>query len=376
MRDRFEHPVFLAALGAAGLLLRPSGKPRASGEVATAGAPSRAGPSSPAAGRARTGQTPRRAGGDDGRGGDADKPSDIPARGWWDIAKRVARQVSADRVLTEAAAVTFYALLSIFPALAALISLYGLVADPKTIADQVASLSGVLPGGGVDILKDQVQALTSGADRKLGWGLVLGLAASLWSANQGTKAVFDALNVVNDEEEKRGFLHRTAVTLAFTVGAILFVVLALAAVVVLPAVLAFVGLGQITEVLLRVLRWPLLLGAVALLLALLYRYGPSRERARWRWVSWGSAFAAVAWLVASVAFSWYVANFGDYNKTYGSLGAAVGFMTWIWISAAVVLVGGELNAEMERQTGRDTTAGPERDPGARGATKADQLARA
>lgn len=376
MRDRFEHPVFLAALGAAGLLLRPSGKPRASGEVATAGAPSRAGPSSPAAGRARADQAPRETGGDDGRGGDAAKPSDIPARGWWDILRRVARQVSADRVLTEAAAITFFALLSIFPALAALISLYGLVADPKTIADQVASLSGVLPGGGVDILKDQVQALTSSADNKLGWGLVLGLAASLWSANQGTKAVFDALNVVNDEEETRGFLHRTAVTLAFTAGAIVFVVLALAAVVVLPAVLAFVGLGGITELLLRLLRWPLLLGAVALLLALLYRYGPSRERARWRWVSWGSAFAAVAWLVASVAFSWYVANFGDYNKTYGSLGAAVGFMTWIWISAAVVLVGGELNAEMERQTGRDTTAGPEREPGARGATKADQLARA
>ena len=376
MRDRFEHPVFLAALGAAGLLLRPSGEPRASKQAAAAGAPPRAVPSPPAARRTRTGQVLREADGDDGRGADAATPSDIPARGWWDILKRVARQVSADRVLTEAAAVTFYALLSIFPALAALVSLYGLVADPKTISDQVASLSGVLPGGGVDILKDQVQALTSGADNKLGWGLMLGLAASLWSANQGTKAVFDALNVVNDEEETRGFVHRTAVTLAFTLGAILFVVLALAAVVVLPAVLASVGLGGVTEVLLRVLRWPLLLGAVALLLALLYRYGPSRERARWRWVSWGSAFAAVAWLAASVAFSWYVANFGDYNKTYGSLGAAVGFMTWIWISAAVVLVGGELNAEMERQTGRDTTAGPEREPGARGATKADQMARA
>lgn len=361
MRQKLEHPVFLAALGAAGLLIGAFGWAPATGASPTT------------AGQARTRQGSGAAG-EDGRGGNAAKPSDIPARGWWDILKRVAGQVSADRLLTEAAGVTFFALLSIFPALAALISLYGLVADPATISDQLTSLSGVLPGGGLDILKDQVQALTSSGGKQLGFGVLFGFATSLWSANQGMKALFDALNVVNDETETRGFLRRTAITLAFTFGAIVFAVLAMVAIVVLPAVLAFVGLGDVTKLLLRVLRWPLLLGVVGLLLALIYRFGPSRERAQWRWVSWGSAFAAVAWLLGSVAFSWYVANFGSYNKTYGSLGAVIGFMTWIWISTIVILVGGELNAEMEHQTERDTTTGPERQPGERGATKADQVA--
>lgn len=362
MRQKLEHPVFLAALGAAGLLLEAFGRAPATGT------------SPPAAGQARVRQGSGAAGANE-RGGDAAKPSDIPARGWWDILKRVARQISADRLLTEAAGVTFFALLSIFPALAALISLYGLVADPRTISDQLTSLSGVLPGGGLDILKEQVQALTSSGDTRLGFGVLFGFATAIWSANQGIKALFDSLNVVNAETETRGFLHRTAVTLAFTLGAILFIVLAMAAVVVLPAVLTFVGLGSVTELLLRTLRWPLLLAALALFLALVYRYGPSREKAQWRWVSWGSAFAAIAWLLGSVAFSWYVANFGNYNKTYGSLGAVIGFMTWLWISTIVILVGGELNAEMEHQTGRDTTTGPERKPGERGATKANQVAR-
>ncbi len=309
-------------------------------------------------------------------GHDAAKPSDIPARGWWAIAKRVAAKISSDRLLTEAAAITFYALLALFPALAATVSLYGLIADPATISDNLDALSGVVPGGGMQIISDQVHSLTANGSKALGFAALLGLATSLWSANQGTKALFDALNVVYAETEKRGFLLRTAVTLAFTLGGIVFVLLALAAVVAVPVVLGSVGLGGVAGPLLRILRWPLMLAALAVLLACIYRFGPSRERARWQWVSWGGGFAAVAWVVGSLAFSYYVSHFGSYDKTYGSLGAAVGFLTWIWLSATIVLIGAELNAETEQQTARDTTTGPEQPPGRRGAKKADAVAKA
>jgi len=311
-----------------------------------------------------------------GAGQNAATPSEIPARGWWAIAKRVAGKVSSDRLLTEAAGITFYALLALFPALTAMVSLYGLVADPATISDNLNAASGVVPGGGMQIITDQVHSLTANGSKALGFAAVLGIATSLWSANQATKALFDTLNVVYDEDEKRGFLLRTAVTLAFTVGGIVFVLLAMGAVVVVPIVLGFVGLGGTADLLLRVMRWPVLLAALAALLACLYRFGPSRERARWQWVSWGGGFSAVTWVVGSIAFSWYASHFGSYNKTYGSLGAAVGFMTWIWLSATIVLVGAEVNAEMEQQTARDTTTGPEQAEGHRGAAKADAVAAA
>ena len=330
----------------------------------------------PAGGRtAGAGRPPSRAGqAPPGHG--AAKPLDIPARGWWAIAKRVAAKVSSDRLLTEAAGITFYALLAFFPALTAMVSLYGLVADPATISDNLDTLSGVVPGGGMQIISDQVHSLTANGSKALGFAALLGLATSLWSANQGTKALFDALNVVYAETEKRGFLLRTAVTLAFTLGGIVFVLLALTAVVAVPVVLNFVGLGGVADPLLRILRWPLMLVALAALLACIYRFGPSRERARWQWVSWGGGFAAVAWVVGSAAFSYYVSHFGSYDKTYGSLGAAVGFLTWIWLSATIVLIGAELNAETEQQTARDTTTGPEQPPGRRGAVKADAVAAA
>ncbi|MGG5809077.1 YihY/virulence factor BrkB family protein [Falsiroseomonas sp. CW058] len=310
----------------------------------------------------------------DGKGHDAAQPSDIPARGWWSILKRTLWQASEDRLLTEAAGVTFYVLLALFPAIAALVSLYGLVADRATIGQHLAALSGIVPGGGMELIEEQVKRLASNPETALGFGALLGLALSLWSANQATKAVFDALNVVYEEKEKRSFVRLTLVTLLFTLGGIVFAVLALAAVVVLPVVLNFVGLGGRLEWLLKLSRWPLLLLGVALVLACLYRWGPSRAKARWRWVTWGSAVAALLWLAASLGFSWYVENFGSYNETYGSLGAVVGFMTWIWISSAVVLLGGELNAEMEHQTARDTTTGPEKPMGRRRARMADTVA--
>jgi membrane protein len=235
-------------------------------------------------------------------------------------------------------------------------------------------LSGVIPGGGMEIIQEQVHRIASKGGGALGLGAVIGLATSLWSANQAMKAIVDSLNIVYEEKETRGFFMRLLVTMAFTLGGILFILLALAAVVVVPVALGLVGLGSTVETLISLARWPLMLLAVGFFLALIYRYGPNRERAKWRWVSWGSAFAAVAWVLGSIAFSWYVTNFGNYNETYGSLGAVIGFMTWIWISSIVVLVGAELDAEMEHQTARDTTTGPERPMGTRGARMADTVA--
>jgi len=289
---------------------------------------------------------------------------------------RVYERFSRDRILLVAAGVTFYALLAFFPAIAALVSLYGLFADPSTVTKHLADLSGILPGGAMDLISDQVKRITSKGSGTLGFAFFSGLAISLWSANAGMKAIFDALNVVYEEEEKRSFVALTLQALACTLGALVFFLLTLGAVVVLPVVLKVLPFGNVVEWLLTILRWPILYGVVVLGLACIYRYGPSRDKAQWRWLTWGSALAAAVWLVVSMLFSWYVANFGTYNETYGSLGAAVGFMTWVWLSTTVVLVGAEINAEMEHQTARDTTVRPEKPMGARGARMADTVGEA
>jgi len=289
---------------------------------------------------------------------------------------RVYERFSRDRILLVAAGVTFYALLAFFPAIAALVSLYGLFADPSTVTKHLADLSGILPGGAMDLISDQVKRITSKGSGTLGFAFFSGLAISLWSANAGMKAIFDGLNVVYEEEEKRSFVALTLQALACTLGALVFFLLTLGAVVVLPVVLKVLPFGNVVEWLLTILRWPILYGVVVLGLACIYRYGPSRDKAQWRWLTWGSALAAAVWLVVSMLFSWYVANFGTYNETYGSLGAAVGFMTWVWLSTTVVLVGAEINAEMEHQTARDTTVRPEKPMGARGARMADTVGEA
>jgi len=307
-------------------------------------------------------------------GRDAAHPKDIPPRGWWEILKRTVSEISNDRVLTEAAGVTFYTLLALFPAIAALISIYGLFADPATISEHLSALGSVVPGGGMEIVNDQVQRITAKGSTTLGFGAIFGLAVSLWSANQAIKAIVDALNIVYGEREKRSFFRRLLVTMTFTLASIVFLVLAMVGVVLIPIALKFIGLDGVLDTVLRLARWPVMLVVVSLFLACLYRYGPSRETAQWRWVSWGSAVASIIWIAFSLGFSWYVQNFGSYNETYGSLGAVIGFMTWIWLSAAVVLAGAELDAEMEHQTARDTTSGPERPMGSRGAQMADTVA--
>ena len=309
------------------------------------------------------------------RGRRAAKPTEIPAAGWKDILLRTYRDVGENRIMLVSAGVTFFALLAIFPAIAALVSLYGLVADPATISEQLGSLQGILPQGALDIVGEQVTRLNEKGSTTLGFSLFLGLALSVWSANGGMKHIFDALNLVYNERESRGFITLNLVSLGFTAGALVFLVLALAGVVALPVALNFIGLGEGAWWLAQ-LRWPILFLAVLFGLALLYRYGPSRDAPRWRWATPGSALAAFLWLAGSLLFSWYVANFGKYNQTYGSLGAAIGFMTWIWISTIIVLLGAQVNAEMEHQTAEDTTVGEPQPMGTRRARMADTVGQA
>ena len=361
-KDSAPSTALLLTLAAAGLLASTYGSRRQNAAADLVRAP--------AARNAPAGESKRGVTGT-GAGHDAESPAQIPARGWWEVLKRVFAGFNDDRLMTEAAGVTFYTLLAIFPAIATLVSLYGMISDPASVNDQLASLQGVVPGGGLDIITQQVKSLTSNPKQALGFAFAVGLLTSLWSSNQGIKGLFDALNVVYHEKEKRSFVKRTLITLAFTFSAIVFIILAMTAIVVVPIVLNFLGIGDWATKLLALARWPVLLVVLAVFLSAVYRFGPSREQARWKWVSWGSAFATVMWLAASVGFSYYVANFGSYNKTYGSLGAAIGFMTWIWISSIIVLLGGELNAELEQQTEKDTTTGAPMPMGQRGAFKAD-----
>ncbi|WP_371347910.1 YihY/virulence factor BrkB family protein [Ancylobacter sp. IITR112] len=298
---------------------------------------------------------------------------EIPARGWRDILLRTAKAFFANRVLGLSAGVTFYALLATFPALAAIISLYGLFLNPATIQGQLEAAAWLLPSGAIEVLRDQILRLTATETASLGWRFLFSLGAALWSANAATKAMIEALNIVYEEEERRSFLRLTLVTLTFTLGAVLFAVIALAAVVVLPLVLNVLRLPSGTERLISLLRWPTLAVIVALLITVVYRFGPSRERPQWKWVSLGSAVAAVLWLATSAGFSWYVSHYASYEQTYGSLGAVIGFMVWIWLSMSVLLLGGELNAEIEHQTALDTTTGAPQPIGQRGAHMADTV---
>lgn len=308
-----------------------------------------------------------------GRGRKADAPHEIPRAGWRDIAWRLWAAFNQDRLMLIAAGTTFYLLLALFPALAAFVSLYGLVADPATIADHIAFLGGLLPRDSLDIIRNQLAALARQNTEALSWGFIAGLAVALWSANNGIKSLFDGLNVSYGEHEKRSFIRLNLVSFAFTGGAILIAIGMIVSVGIVPAILSIFLLGRWTEWLIDVLRWPLLLVMVMAGISLLYRFGPSREQAKWRWISWGAVLAAIVWLAASWGFSFYLEHFGDYNATYGSLGAVIGFMMWTWISVLILLVGAEINAEMEHQTARDTTTGAPEPLGTRGAYMADTV---
>ena len=310
---------------------------------------------------------------EEGRGRSASAPVHIPWRGWKDILVRTYQESLNDRLLSLAGSVVFYSLLALFPALAAGVSFYALFADASTVGAHLSFAADIVPAGTLDLLQGEIARIASKSDGRLTFGFLIGLGIALWSANAGMKAIFDALNIIYDEEEKRGLIRLNVELLFFTVCAIAAAALALAAVVVFPLFLAAFGLRSLDEPLIAFLRWPVMVVLILVALSILYRYGPSRRPAKWRWITVGSVFASLAWLVMSSLFSWYLANFANYNATYGALGAVIGVMMWMWLSTIVMLVGAQLNAEIEHQTACDSTVGPDQPLGFRGAVMADTV---
>ncbi|MGB3243751.1 MAG: YihY/virulence factor BrkB family protein [Sulfitobacter sp.] len=307
------------------------------------------------------------------RGRNADAPTEIPAKGWKDIALRVKDAMSSDHVGLIAAGVAFYALLAIFPAITALMALSGLVLEPAQITAQLQTFAEMIPEEAAQIILDQAVAVAGSEQGGLGAAFIIGLLLAIYSASRGMGSLMEGLNVAYDEDETRGFILKTVWTLGLTIFLIVGLMLGLLAALAVPAILSFVALPDWLETLLSLSRWVILALMTVLGLAVLYRYGPSRDDAEWKWLSPGVVAACVIWIVASVGFSIYVSNFGSYNESFGSMAGIIILLMWLWISAFIVLLGAELNAEMEAQTSADTTVGPEEPMGTRGAEKADNL---
>jgi len=305
--------------------------------------------------RRPTGPVDHRRAAQNGRGRHADAPHEIPARGWWDILWRVKSEMGKDNLSVLSAGVAFYSLLAIFPALAAAVSIYGLVLDPHGVENQLSMVIGIIPEEARKIITDQLTAITSQPAKSLSFGVLFALGFALWSASSAVQTLMTGLNVVYDEVERRGVIRFYATALGLTIGGIVFGLIALSLIAALPAALKFIGLPRSIETTILLLRWPLLAIAVMFALAVLYRLGPSREKPRWIWVSWGAVIATVLWLLGSILFSFYVSHFASYNQTYGTLGAVVILLMWFYLTGYVVLMGGEINAEMEHQTAKDTT---------------------
>jgi membrane protein len=308
----------------------------------------------------------------EGRGRDADVPHHVPAGGWKDVLVRVKVEAKKDHAMLLAAGVALFGLLALVPTLIALVSIYGLVADPDSIDEQLTNSLSAAPAEVRDVISQQVRDIGNASSGAI-VAVVGGLLLALWSASAGMKNLIEAVNVAYDEEETRGFVKRRGLALAFTVGTIVFLVLAFMAIALVPSLIASSGLGLAGRVAVSVLRFVLLFAGLLAGLAILYRYAPDRHQARWSWVTPGALFAAVVWLVGSILFSLYTTNFGKYNETYGALGAVVVLILWLLLTALVVILGAEINCELERQTARDSTSGPERPLGSRDAYAADTI---
>jgi membrane protein len=317
-------------------------------------------------------ETDPRAVTDGGHGRQADTPQEIPPQGWKDIAKRTMKSIKEDQVPLLSAGVAYYTLLALFPAAIAGVSIYGLVANPDTVRDQINKLTKMLSPSTADLVGEQIRQVTSGAGGALGLATALGILTALWSASSGMKALITGVNLAYDETESRKFVKLRGLALLLTLGAMVLLGVALALIVGFPAVandwptpLAWTA---------GILRWVLLAVLLVVALAVLYRYAPNRDEPRWTWVSWGSAIATLLWILASVGFSVYAKSFGNYNKTYGALAGVIILMFWLFLTSFVVLVGAELNTEMELQTVKDTTKGPAQPMGERGGHAADHVA--
>ncbi len=310
----------------------------------------------------------------DERGRQATRPGEVPARGWLDVLKRTFRTVRETNASIVAAGVAFYAFLALVPALIAVVAIYGLVANPADVKDQITSFTDALPRDAQRLLSNQLSSITRKAGGGTGIAAVIAIGAALWSASSGIAALNTGLTIVNRENETRGMLKRRTLALALTLLAVAGILVMLALVVALPSVLDSVDITGVGGTLLELARWPLLGGVLLVGLAIIFRYGPQRRRSRWRWFSPGAIVAVIVGLAASIGFSIYVSLLGNYNKTYGALGAIIIMLLWLYLMAFAVLFGAAMNAELEHQTTSDTTAGDDQPMGERGGQVADTIA--
>ena len=307
-------------------------------------------------------------------GDQAEVPTQIPAKGWWQVTRRAFKESSADNVGILAGGVAYAAFLAVFPALIAGISLFGLVADPATIAQQAEGVLAALPETAQPLLRDQIVSLTQTPSSALSFSFVVSILLALWSASSGTSSLMTGINIAYDEQESRNFLKLRGTALLLTLGAIVFVLLTLALVAVVPAVLNALQLGTLINVIVQVVRWFLLVVLIVVALAVVYRVAPDRDAPKFKWTSVGAVVSAVLWVLASLGFSLYVNNFGSYNKTYGALAGVVVLLLWLYLTGYIILLGAEINAESEKQTKKDTTTGPPVPMGERRAEAADTVA--
>jgi membrane protein len=307
------------------------------------------------------------------RGRRAQRPKDITWRGWWDVIWRVKDQLDADNVSIVAGGLALFGLLAIFPTLAAVVAIYGIVASPEAVAGQMQAFSDLLPPATLEILQNQLNQLVGQRNEALSIGVVVSIALAMWSARKGMVALITAMNVAYNEHDRRSFLMRLLISLFFTVCAVLAFVVLVAIGVAVPLVLAFFPLGSATQWVLLGVRWLLLWVMAVFALSVLYRFAPHRSRPRWEWVNPGAIIAATLWLASSLVFAIYVRNFNSFGEAYGAIGGVVVMLMWFYVSSYVVILGGEINSELERQTLKDTTTGAEKPMGERGAFSADTV---
>jgi membrane protein len=313
--------------------------------------------------------------GNDPHGRTAEHPKEIPKRGWRDIAARLWQNLGRDNTSLVAAGIGLNALLAVFPGLAVVVSVYGMFSSPQDMARDLQPFLGILPQDAATLLIDQLQNMTAPASRTLGLGAIAGGIVALWNSRQGMSALMTATNIAYNQPERRGFLRQIAISLAFSAGAILIFAVMLGVGVAVPLILQAVPLGPDATVAVLVCRWVLLWLFAVLSFSLAYHYAPDRQPPKWRWVTWGSAIAATLWILGSLAFAAYVQNFGSYGKTYGALGGVIVLLMWFYLMGFTIVLGAEINAEMEHQTAVDTTEGPPAPMGHRGAYVADTLGR-
>jgi membrane protein len=311
---------------------------------------------------------------DNNTGREAERPRDIPVAGWKEVMLRVKDQLGKNNISIVAAGAAFYLFMALFPTLVAIISIYGLVTEPAEVEQHMAQIAGFLPEGAQDMLSDRLQNISQQPDSTLGWGLVLSILLSLWSANGGTKSLFQGVNIAYKEENSRSFFALNGISLLFTLGGIVVGGIAIGLVIAFPAIIDRLGLPDGVQTALQLGRWVLLAVIIMLAFSFIYIFAPVRTRPKFRWVTWGAGIATVLWIGGSLLFTWYVENLGNFDETYGSIAAVIIMMLWFNLTSFVILIGAEINAELEHQTGKDTTIGDDNLIGRRGAYHADHVA--